>query len=149
MDIIQVLVFDKICVGKNVRSKKSRDEKETLYLESDITDLLGVKSDHDDFLGYAFNDINGPEGNKENISPQEENKYITEDVVMRSVMDSTRPIAQPFKRWVTGVVRCIGGGKGKYDIQEEIRELAESRKRFRDYKSEQRRLRTHCVLLER
>lgn len=134
MNMIQVFVLDRTL--QKVKVKKSGDK--TLYLASDITRILGVQPVREVYLD-----------NKVVISTgKTREEFITEDGVYRLLMDSNKPIAQPFQKWVTNVIRTIGGS-GKYDLRHEIQELKESRKRFLEYKLAKRRQRTHSVLLER
>lgn len=51
--------------------------------------------------------------------------YLTERGLYRLLMQSRKPIARPFQKWVAGVIESIRA-KGRYVVQEALREAKES-----------------------
>lgn len=131
MSLVQVFLSDR--TTKRIRTAKS--DEGSLYLAADIASILGVCPSREVYLECLV--IREPQG-----------EFLTEEGVYRLLMDSNKPIAQRFQKWVANVIKTIGRC-GKYDLGQELDDLRASRKRFREYKKSQRRLRTHSVLLEK
>ena len=132
MSVVQAFLLDR--TTKRIRTEKS--DQGRLYLAADIESILGVCPSREVYV-----DLKTTAGERKQ-------EFFMEEGVYRLLMDSNKPIAQRFQKWVANVIRTIDRC-GKYDLVQELSDLGTSRKRFREYKKSQRRLRTHSVLLEK
>ena len=117
MEVLQSFVLD----GTSYEVKVHWYEEEPYFRANDIADVLGMTcirktlSSFDDDERVSVSSIHACSEHSETI-------YLTEIGLYRLLMISRKPIARPFQKWVTNVIKDIRKN-GRYELQKYMEQV--------------------------
>lgn len=123
LDILKHFIFDKTEYHVDITWEKG----EPLFKASDIGKVIGVKEIRSVVRDYDADEVHVRTMHMNGVS--REHLMLTESGIYRLLFQSRKPVAKPFRKWVTEVIKDIQRN-GRYEIKTLIEKLDESKKKI-------------------